>query len=485
MSGVIKVTDVSGVAEGAEAPCLRAQERGVRCMLGGVDHFSEEIARLERVPMQNESASNLPLPPNVRTFWLVVVVTTFLSVLFCLIARAMHAPHFYASPLSTPDERYGDLTIYVAKFRLFHTAAFFSTYFPFTYPAPVSLIYLALYRVFGVHAVRAFNALCALACIVPAVWFGVELRRRAIGLVTVCLFVATLLLTSWPAILVADRANMEITVWIVMAFAMWAFATGRGYAAAVLFGIAASLKLFPFVFLALFLSRRQYRQLFVGAGAFALSSIVGLALLGPTIPAAYRGISAGLQFFKLSYMMRWNPTENGVDHSLFALVKGARIFFFHVPVQHVFSRSLSVYLLLTAVGGVVLYFARIRTLPVVNQVLLLSIASIYLTPFSGDGTLLHLYYPFAMLTFVALRSAREGVRVPGLGWVFVCFGLLFSEETFLVNDLQRFEGQFKCLVLTFLFVTALRLPFGPPVESERNAEPLRFEPPARATAELV
>ncbi len=413
-------------------------------------------------------------------FWGVIAVTTLVSLLFCVVLRLRHAPHFYVNPMSPAYDRYGDFTIYVAKFRLFHTAEFFTTFFPFTYPAPVSLIYLMFYRVFGVHALRVFNAVCALACVVPAVWFGVALGRLRVRLVEVVLFVGTVLVTSWPAVLVADRGNMEISVWIVMALAMWAFATGRGYMAAVLFGIAASLKLFPFVFLALFLSRRQFRHVAVGAGAFLVSSIGSLAALGPSIPAAYRGIAGGLEFFKLHYMMRWNRMENGVDHSLFALVKGTRILFFHVPEEHVFSRSLAIYLVLTAVGGTALYFARIRRLPIVNQVLLLSIASIYLTPFSGDGTLLHLYSPLAMLTFLAIRSEREGVRVAGLNVAFGCLGLLFAAETFLAYHLQRFEGQFKCVVLTVLFVTALRYPFGRPIESAEVEGPLRFDPPVDA-----
>lgn len=437
-------------------------------------------------PMRTESvseqppSSEQPLPSVIRLFWGVIVGTTLLSFLFCVFELVRHAPYFYISPLSPRPDRFGDFTIYVAKFRLFHTVEFFTTCFPFTYPAPVSLIYLAFYRVFGVHALRVFLVACGLACLVPAVWFGNALRRQGVGLSTVVLFTSTLVLTSWPAILITDRGNMEISVWIVMALAMWAFATGRGYMAAVLFGIAASLKLFPFVFLALFLSRRQFRHVAVGAGAFLVSSIGSLAALGPSIPVAYQGIAGGLEFFKLQYMMRWNPVENGVDHSVFALVKGTRIFFFHVPREHVFSRSLSFYLVLTAVAGIILYFARIQKLPVINQVLILSIASIYLTPFSGDGTLLHLYYPFAMLTFLAIQSERKRVWVPGLEVAFVCLALLFTEETFLIRHFQRFEGQFKCVVLTVLFVTALLRPFGPAIESAEVEGPLRFDPPVDA-----
>ena len=70
---------------------------------------------------------------------------------------------------------------------------------------------------------------------------------------------------------------MEILVWIVLLLATWAYSTGRGYLAATFFGLAAALKLFPFVFLALFLSTREFRKLLLGAAVFLAASVAGLA----------------------------------------------------------------------------------------------------------------------------------------------------------------------------------------------------------------
>ena len=428
--------------------------------------------------MKNAVRSANRLPLEIRTFFAVLATTTALSILFSFVALMMGLGRGYVTQLSSAAERFGDYPIYIDKFTYFHTAAFFTEGFPFTYPAPVSLVYLFFYRCFGLYGEQAFIAFCVLSFALCAIGFGRALIRRGVSTTIASAAALCLLLMSWPAVLVIDRGNMEIAVFVTLVLAFWAFAKGRAYTAAILIGIAASMKLFPFVFLALFFSRRQYRQLLTGAASFLAASLISLKILGPTIPIAYQGISDGLAFFKVTYMRRWHPTENGVDHSMFAFYKAGAIAV-HGSANLDFLRPLTVYLALTAIAGLVLYFVVIRKLPIVNQILLLTIASIYFTPFSGDGTLLHLYTPFAMLCFVALSAHRRGIVVPALRSAMICLALLFAAENFILyKHAQHLEGEFKCVVLGFLFVLALRHPFGPPVMENLEGDRMSFEPPA-------
>ena len=133
---------------------------------------------------------------------------------------------------------------------------------------------------------------------------------------------------------------------------------------------------------------------------------------------------------------------------------------------HALQIAFAIYVPAMAVFGILLYFLRIRKLPWRNQVLALTIASIYITPFSGDGTLIHLYGGFALCTFLALDAWKRQISVPGLRRMYICFALLFSIESFFVFYGRRFEGQFKCLVMGVLLWNALRYPLGPPPERE-------------------
>jgi hypothetical protein len=408
------------------------------------------------------------LPPLLQKMQMWTVVLFLFSVGFHFAQHLRHATGYLANPLSSHNERFGDFTVFFDKFDFFHTSKFFQVGFPINYPAPVALCFEIFYKFFRVpvHEFVVFSVLCFL---VPAALFARSLMRRGIAAWRAGVFTAILCLLSWPIVLLIDRGNIEVTVWLAVIIAMWAYATGREWTAAAFFGIAASLKLFPFVFLALFLTRRQFPKLLFGTATFFAVSIVSLKILGPTISEAYHGITFGLGSFKQNYMATWLTNEGGVDHSIFGSFKGLMVLLFHHP-DRTFGTSLSVYLVLTAVGGILLYFLHIRKLPLLNQIFALTIASIYLTAFSGDATLVHLYPPTAMLFYLCLRAWRDGVRISGLKIAVYCLTVCFSFETFLTfyaypNDV-RLIGSLHCIALGVLFVTVLRFPLGPPLSQE-------------------
>jgi hypothetical protein len=113
-------------------------------------------------------------------------------------------------------------------------------------------------------------------------------------------------------------------------------------------------------------------------------------------------------------------------------------------------------LAIAALGGVAIFFLRIRKLPVLNQVILLTTAAIFLPPSSYDYTLLHLYIPWSMLVLFAIDTA--GQKVEGLEAILICFaGLLAAEAEFIRHDIG-FGGQVRALIFVVTFVLALRYP---------------------------
>jgi len=408
-----------------------------------------------------------------KSFQLWTVLFFLLSVLYHLfffLVLHRHGHSVYPFSLNQHD-RFYDFTIFTEKFSYFHTQRFFETGFPINYPAPVALVFEFFFKYMAPHALFAFITFSVLSFVVPAGLFAKALMRRGIGTGRALLFVSILCLLSWPVLLVVDGGNAEVVVWLAMLIGMWAYATGRLWTAAVFFGIATSMKLFPIVFLALFLSRRHIGKLLAGIGTFLVVSVVSLKVLGPTIAIAYNGITYGLQHFGRAYMATWQTNENGVDHSLFALIKMVLFLGFHHPSDD-FTGWLRAYLIATAVGGVLLYFLRIRKQPLLNQVLVLSIVSIYFTAFSGDGTLVHLYYPLILLFFLSMQAYRDGVTVPGLSTILYCMVFCLSVESFLViahkEQGARFIGPSHCVALGIMLIAALRYPLGPPLAEERG-----------------
>lgn len=386
-------------------------------------------------------------------------VFSCLSLLFMFIERARHIEGLQAGIFSPRVDRFTDFRIFTHKFEFFHTAKFFEVGFPINYPAPCAVFLEVFFRYFH-HNLRAFLCFVLLSFLVPAVLFTRALYRRGLPIFHATHFVFVALALSWPFLFLYDRANVEVLVFLLMLIGLWSYATGKESLAAVFFSLGAAAKIFPFVVLGIFVSRRQWGKLLLAALVAIASSIVSLAILGPTIPSATKGLLAGIAKFRSDYMVQWRPFDSGTDHSFFGLYKDVQILFHH-SVQ--FPRALSLYLTLAAIGGVLLYVIRIRSLPLMNQVLIFTIVSITFTAFSADYTLVQLYGPFCLLVLLTIEAEKEGRFIPGLSFILGCFTFLFSVMTFLVYRGQRFIGPFKCIGLAVLMIAALRFPLGPPI----------------------
>jgi len=401
------------------------------------------------------------LPPPIHRFLRLSLALTVLCLfveVFC--ARILHAHYPYTWPLMPALDPFRDFYLYEPRFTFFHSPAFF-TYqgWEYLYPAPLSVVYRLFY--FLPHSTECFLATLSASFLAATILLGRALAARGLALPSVFAILVITVLCSYPFFFEFEQANLEFIVWIFIASGLWAFLRGRGYTAAACFGIAGAMKIFPLVFLGLFLSRRQYRELATTLLTTALTTLATLWLLCPNLAVSWHGTQAGVARFRELYILRYS--EVGFDHSLFALPKamlGFSKFFTHSPTPpgpEALARMLAVYLPLFALVGVVLYFTLIRRLPVINQVLCLFIASILLPPVSYDYTLIHLYAPWALLLLFTVETRDR--FTPGLTAAFTCFAILLAPETEIILHKHSFGGQIKAITLVALMVIALRKPF--------------------------
>lgn len=406
-----------------------------------------------------------------RQFELRTVVLFGLSISFHgIMFLVFHQRNWFAFPMDLHRSwLFADFLVFTQKYKVFHTGQFFSTGFPMVYPTPIAALFAPFFKLPAPFSLWAMLAFSALALLLPALLFGRHLHRQGLPAATAYPFVLVCMLLSWPALLIFNGANSEVFVWVALAVAMWAFATGRLWLAAVFFGLAASLKLFPIVFFALFLKRGQLAKFALAIGSFFASFWLALWYVGPTVSAALNGFFAGMKFAQAAYFSDWRDLEHGVDHSLFGLIKFiGKLFNPHGPTH--FAVLLQPCQALTALGGLALYAFRIRKLPLLNQVLCFSVISIYFTAFSGDGTLIHLYYPLAMLFLFSMEADRRQWAIPGLHRILGCMVFCLSFETFLVLPVARYglriEGPAHAIALGLMLFWALRYPMQPPATSE-------------------
>jgi hypothetical protein len=393
----------------------------------------------------------LKLPVPLRRF---LQLSAALTVL-CLATEAvcaliLHWPAPYTWPLTPRPELFYDLNGFYPKFAYFHSSAFFSIepQYGFAYPAPMAVLYKAVYSLLPVQELREQSLLALIAAVLAlgGVILGLQLVRRGLSKWAAGGFCAALVLFSYPFWFEAKQGNLEFFVFLLIAAGVVLLLKGRGYSSAAAFALAGSLKIFPLVFLGLHIAQRRWRPLLLALALVPLITLASLWLLAPDVAFTWQHLQANLQEFQTKIVLHVVPREIGFDHSLFSVVK---------RVLGPNPALISGYMLLAALAGCVLFFVRIRHLPIVNQVLALTVASVLLPPVSYDYTLIHLYLPLFPLVMLALRSAQSAWNIPGLSAILPLLAATLAPLSELIYQGVRFGGQLRALLLLTLFILSL------------------------------
>jgi len=398
---------------------------------------------------------------------------------YCRFALHLGLPYDYPGIVSWTT--FIDFHSFISKFAFFHSRLFFSRGETLPYPAPA----LVAYKLFltpqpagGRVAVPIYEFTILVISWIMLFLFRRALVRRGLAPRTATGFVLGTYFLSFPFWFEWLQGNIEFAVWALLFLGIAAFWNDKLYLAAVCLGVAAAMKVFPLVFLGLFLARREtpsqyralYRALAVAMLSASVSTVVSVWLVCPDFAYSWQQINLALFHFQHEYMLNLLQVQSGFDHSLFALIKRAMLPLLQ-PAQ--VENLLRLYLPAVAFAGCMAFFLRIRRLPFANQVACLTIAAVLLPPVSYDYTLIHLYAPFALLVFVALDHARTRQPPPGLFAALCMLAFLLAAQSEFILHGVRFAGQLKSLALLMLGYLCLRYPFAaqpqPPATAPRIA----------------
>jgi hypothetical protein len=319
----------------------------------------------------------------------VYLLAAIAAILWLLPLVSSHSVLFPAGP------NYEDIIVYHGRFTVYHTAKFFTSkaFSGFAYPPGAAPIYEAFYKTFD--ALDAYLILAFASTLIALITAYKYLHRNGIG----NLF-PLLLLFSFPLIFLIQRANIEIILWIIIALGILAYRRGLGIVAAILFGLAAAVKLYPIFLLGLFLKRRQDFPAFaIGCATAVVTLIAATAYAGPTFVFAAHGFINGISTFQGHYVDTVSRVEVAFDHSLFSPIK------YWAYSHHTTPAAWTLLYYVTAGTLAVLLFLRVRTMPSLNRIVFLVAAMVALPPVSFSYTLVHLYLPMLFL-LAALATAR-------------------------------------------------------------------------------
>lgn len=403
------------------------------------------------VKQRDQARGSVRLPVALRWFWAANVAGALLTVLVAWLERRAGWPVEYWFPLQLPY--FFDLMQYAPTFHLLHSAAFFHAADRFVYP-PVAAVWFAL--LFATHhPIAVYLALAAVA-LGFALWRVMRaLRAEGLARETAVLLPLTMLLCSFPLWRLVPQGNIELVLWMFAAAGVWRFVEGHDEQAAVLWGLAAATKLYPLIFLLLFVPRLKVRAFLLGMGTFVVSTVLALAWMGPSIATAWHGALHGVFGYTGARLGQWTMNTVATNHSAFTLVKVVAV----IGGRNGDAWTLRYYAVGAALA-LLLYFVRLRKMSPANQVLGLTIIMLLLPTVSYFHTLTHLYAPWVMLVLIAVRAQKAGRKVPGLTgalWLFLPLFVSFTLFTF--RSLFLFGGIIQAITLLFLLLYALQYPF--------------------------
>jgi len=402
------------------------------------------------------------LPSPLRWFGAICLGITAFS--WCFAAIYFRHTHLeWASVWShDPSDAFGDFTHYAPLFQFFHTREFFLSDDRFAYPAPAAVLFSWLYRM-GPYQLQIFLAGIVVSAVAACWLFCKSLIRAGLATAPAMVFTGGVLITSWPLLFLYERANIEVIVWLLASLGIWALLRDRPVAAAVLFGLCGSLKLYPILLLALLFSRRHLREFFLGVATFAAAMLAAFWFVGPTMNVAFHGTLNGISGFVGNYAATAHD-ELQFDHSFLG---GIKMLLTQRPFHMGnFAGLTTIYIAIAGIGAALLFLLRVRRLPLINRILFVCICMVGLPPVSYDYTLIHLCVPFALFTLAEVSVTRSGDRQPGTILALICFGVLFTPQLFLFYGPIHLNGLLKTAALVTL---AVLLSLNPIIELDQPA----------------
>jgi hypothetical protein len=267
----------------------------------------------------------------------------------------------------------------------------------------------------------------------------------------------TALLTSYPFLFLFERGNTEGIVLIPLVAGVYCFIKKNYLAAALLFSLAACIKPLPALMFLLFLPKRRYREFFICVVLTTAVSLVSLNIIGPTFAIALRETIVSFGSMNELAIMRYNAGVIGADHSLFALIKVCLRLLSGWPAPEKMTGILhTAYPYYQFLSLLILGFSlfRVRQMPILNQILALSVLMVLIPPMNFDYTLISIYLPWSMLLFALVKpGVHFDARIAAL--IMVLCAIIFTSQYYLVvGRWTDLGGQVKTVALLgLLFIS--------------------------------
>ena len=342
---------------------------------------------------------------------------------------------------------------------------------PFPYPVPSIYAYLFFIRLFP-NPLAAYLVFAILSFFVATCWFSLHVKRIAPGWLPQVAVWSTLLF-GFPLFFLIIRGNIEAVIWVLILLGIVAYTHNRMLTSAILWALAASMKITPGLLFVLFLAKRRYRIFAIAIAVTVAVSVLALAGVGPTIRQALSDNSKSAPYLRDTYIL--GRVIPHLDESLFATTKQAISLYHYVhrtgdrPFPSILPgtrMALRIYNILIPTAAVLLYWFRLRHLPLLNQCIAYIVLFILLPQVSYEYKLVNMYIAwgaFLLFLFADVAAGRAEIPAWAIHVIMFSCAVIFVPLTSLLvftraGHIFSFAAQVKTIFLLLILLTVLRVP---------------------------
>jgi hypothetical protein len=265
-------------------------------------------------------------------------------------------------------------------------------------------------------------------------------------------------------VVLLDRGNIEAVIWVFVLLGVVAYTRNKMYTSAILWAVAGSMKIFPTLLFAMFLAKRKYRVFGFAIGAIAALTLLALAGVGPSLRQAALDSSKSTPWALNNYILVRYLLQ--FDHSLFSAIKQA----IHITYVEKFGgnegdairNALRIYSIVIPIGAALLWWFRLRRMPLLNQFMAYLTMCILLPYVSNEYTLIYVYLIWgAFLLFLLQDVATARIHIPATSIYIIlisCACLVAPLSYIEHNGELAYGGPIKAFILLILLGTVLRAP---------------------------
>jgi Glycosyltransferase family 87 len=204
---------------------------------------------------------------------------------------------------------------------------------------------------------------------------------------------------TYPVLMLLDRGNLDGLLFVLMGVFVWAYQKGHYRSGVVLLAVASALKIFPALFVLVYVADRRYRQAALMCVLTALLTVIGMVCLKGGVAQTldnYRAAVAAStpEVASTDRCLQFTSTLYGLIHALSDLRDPEACQRLYAVYQYVCAG------LLVVLAGYLVWVEKSFT----RRVSLLTLTMLLLPAFNYDYRLIFLYIPLAL--FLGKRPGR-------------------------------------------------------------------------------